>query len=131
MSEVNLAAFDVESGSNSGSRLELIDKYGKKSGEWILLLGMDSREANARLSEQAQDRVVRAQRGDRTVTVEQVRGERCDLLAALTKEWSFKTADGAAFPCTAENARRIYLASVLVREQVEEYVNRRANFLQD
>lgn len=128
--EVNLAAFDVETGSNSGARLELIDKFGKKSGEWIVLLGMDSKDATSRLSEQAQERVARATRGDRTVTVEQVRQERCELLAALTKEWSFKTGDAVPFPCTIDNARNIYVASVLVREQVEEFVNRRANFLQ-
>jgi hypothetical protein len=128
---VNLDEFDVESGATKGAKLELFNKLGKKSGEWILLLGMDSRDAQSRIAEQAQDRVARATNGDRTVTVDMLRAERCELLAALTKEWSFKTADGNPFPCTPGNVRQVYMNSVLIREQVEEFVNRRANFLRD
>ena len=125
----NLGLFDVETDANRGARLELMDKFGKKSGEWILLLGTDSREAQAKLAEAAQARVTRAQRGDRTVTLEQVREERCSFLAALTREWSFKTQDGAALPCDAANAYALYRASSLIREQVDEFVSSRANFL--
>lgn len=52
-----------------------------------------------------------------------------ERLAALTLRWEKVTYDGADFPCTPENARRLYSEQLWIREQVVGFVEDRAHFL--
>lgn len=127
--EVDLSAFDVESGADQGARLELIDKNGKKSGEWIYLLGADSQEYQRRFNEQAQRRLARLQRpGGQKITQTEMDEETIDRLVVCTKDWSFNV-NGEKVAVTPKSVEGAYRKSKLVREQVEIFINERANFL--
>lgn len=130
----SLEQFDIETGADKGAKLELLDKFGKKSGEWIMLLGEDSQTYQQKLAEHNQNRIQRlAARqvglGGMKFTQDDVRTEMIERLVAVTREWSFKLADGQPFPCTPDNIEKVYRKSAVIREQVEAFVNERSNFL--
>jgi hypothetical protein len=50
-------------------------------------------------------------------------------LVTRTLSWSPITFHGEPFPCTQENARKLYRESDLVRKQVEGFIYKTANFL--
>jgi hypothetical protein len=134
---VDLSRFDVESGADKGSRLDLVDKFGKPSGEWIFLLGADSREYDTRLSQHSQRRLDRLSKSMAGVgpKIEANEGvtEAIERLVVCTKDWSFIVGNGEGktkFPCTPENAEKIYRSSKLIREQASAFINDRANFTQ-
>lgn len=131
--EPNLAAFDIETAANEGAKLELLDKHGRKSGEWILLLGADSKAYQDRIGEQNRNRLQRLARTNQTAKLnqEEMEGEMIERLVLCTKDWSFKTQDDQKFPCTPENISKIYRKSTIIREQVIQFINDRANFLSD
>lgn len=52
-----------------------------------------------------------------------------ERLAALTLRWEAVHYDGADFPCTPDNARRLYSEQLWIREQVVDFVEDRAHFL--
>jgi hypothetical protein len=54
-----------------------------------------------------------------------------DLLVALTVAWSGFEMAGEPFPCTAENARRLYEESPPIRAQADAFVRDRARFFVD
>ena len=126
----DLSAFDVETGSNQGAKLELLDKNGSKTGLWIRLVGADSTDYQRVVTQQNRKRLNRLQRPQGPkMTTEDMDNERFDRLVACTKEWNLKLG-GQDYPCTPENAEKIYRASTLITEQVEAFVNERANFIQ-
>lgn len=127
--EVDLSAFDVESGADQGAKLELLDKHGKPSGEWIQLLGADSKEYQQRFQQHQQRRLGRLQRpGGAKISQQEMDNEIVDRLVVCTKDWSFKLANGEKLPLTPQNTENIYRKSLLIREQVEIFINDRANF---
>lgn len=91
----------------------------------ITLYGRDSsvyrqaenREANKRLSK----RKFKA-------TKEQLDASGLEILAACTKDWSGIEWEGELMSCSQDNARKLYKAAPWVREQVDEFVDDRANF---
>lgn len=65
------------------------------------------------------------------MTAEEAESEQMDGLVALTLAWEGVTFQGEALPCTAANVRRVYTSLKWVREQVDQFVTDRANYLGD
>jgi hypothetical protein len=129
MEGVDLSKFDVESGADQGARLELLDKKGNKSGEWIHLLGADSKEYQRKLADQNQRRLSRLQRQQR-LNQSDVDNDVLDRLVAATKDWSLAANNGEKLPVTPQNVENVYRASKLIYEQVDAFVHERGNFTQ-
>lgn len=127
--EPDLSRYDVETGADRGAKMELVDKTGKKTGEWINLLGSDSKDYQSKKLEQDQKRLTRiAQTGKARLSASEILDELIERLVVCTKSWSFRVGDNQEFPCSAENIERIYRKSGLIREQAANFVDERENF---
>lgn len=97
---------------------------------WIELLSADS-EAALRFQRAARDR--RLSGGARRMKAADLDAEGAELLAALTVDWRLVTLDGSPIevPCGAANAVELYSMPELawLREQVDQFVSDRGNFL--
>jgi len=92
------------------------------------LLGIDSDEYRA------SQRVITNKRLSRKnkfkITAEQLELETIEVLAACTVSWSDNfEVDGFAYHFSKENAKALYERFPWVREQVDEFIGERANFL--
>lgn len=91
----------------------------------ITLLGKDSPEYRKAVSKTGNARL-----GSRKkLTVEQAQQDGIDLLTAVTVGWSGLEENGEALPYTQDNAKRIYREYSWIREQADEFVHDRANFM--
>ena len=111
-----------------GTGQPLRDKDGNEA--WIDLLSADS-AAGLRQQRAIRDR--RLAGHARRLKAEDMDREGAELLAALTTGWSLVALDGAPIdvPCNAGNAAELYSIPELLwlREQVDQYVADRGNFL--
>jgi hypothetical protein len=98
----------------------------------ITLRGRDSTEFQRLQREQRQKNIDMAtKRGVRDAVTEIVENEQraMDVYVACTVNWSGFDWEGKSLPCTPENARMIYTRLPWLREQVDAFINDRANFL--
>ena len=65
------------------------------------------------------------------LTAEEMEAEALDILARCTMAWTGIVENGKSVPCDYDNARKLYATYPWIREQVDAFVNDRANFLQD
>jgi hypothetical protein len=98
----------------------------------ITLLGKNSdvaRAAMRRISDRASER---AMRGIKSTPEDRERDD-TEFLASVTRHWTFTEMDGQSFPCTAENATRLWSDPRLrhLREQALGFVLDDGNFLRD
>jgi len=135
---MDLSNLDTATGSEDGRWLDILGLNGKKLGMRIKVLGPDSCVYN-KLADEVQKEYTRqladAYRGlppkedkltkeDREVT----------LYAKLTVEWESTikgeavTWEGEEFPCTQENAAKLYSKAVAIRNQIKSFVENRRNF---
>lgn len=63
------------------------------------------------------------------VTIATIEAEGIESLADATSAWDGIEVDGQLLECTRENAIAVYTRFPWLREQVEAFVNNRANFL--
>ncbi len=130
------AAFDV-AGHNEGRRLMVLSPAGvpvvDDEGEevWILLAGCDS-DAYKKADRDIQaKRMARAERTRRAgLTPEQLAEDAARKLAAVTLDWHpfFNVAAGVA-SFSKEVARRLYMGTPAIREQVDDFVHDRRVFM--
>lgn len=131
---LDLSALDTTRGAEQGAELQLSHP---RSGELIpariSLLGADS---SAWLDKHREFQRRRADRLNRTrkfvVSPEDLEAEQLELLVVATTgwDWSGITLEGEPVPAfSADAARRIYKRFGWVREQVDAFVQDRANFL--
>jgi hypothetical protein len=62
-------------------------------------------------------------------TPEQQLADAVNLMAAITTEWTLKNASNEPIPCTHEAAVALYTHFPAIRDQIDQKVSRRANFL--
>jgi hypothetical protein len=96
----------------------------------ITLLGRNSkafRDKVRAITEKAQERRARGVQP----TNEEIRADDVDLITACTRDWSFVTMDGQAFPPTPDNIRKFWsdLRYQWIFERAQQFVNSDGNFL--
>ena len=69
------------------------------------------------------------QRGKRNLSAEAIDAGMLDILAACVVGWEGLEWGGQAIECTDHNIRDVYEKFPFIREQVEEFVNDRGNFI--
>ena len=102
-------------------------------GETITLLGRDSkvyRDHVARRERALLDHVNNTRKAPK-LSHDQIKHQAIEDLVILTTGWNLTSEDGQPLPFSKEAARDIYAAHEMawLREQVEEFVGDRANFL--
>lgn len=111
---------------NPGNGDALVSEDGSNVG--INLLGKDSdafrnsqrKITNRRLS----------QKNNASITAERLEVDANELLASCTVSWNGIVYQGETLECSMLNARKIYKALPWLKEQVDEFVAERANFLE-
>ena len=129
----DFATRDVAAKAEVGAELEVLDPITSEPvGAYITLAGADStihRKAAANVSK----RRFNSQKGFRSKSfdVEKMEAESIEILAACTLSWKGVTLEGAALPCSRDNAIKMYTRFPWLREQVEAFISDRSEYLQD
>ena len=104
---------------------------GENTGIKITLLSIDSDEYH-KVSMRLQNENIKFARKNRgKTTAEKLNSDALDLLVGVTVGWTGIT-DGAnddPVPFSAENCRKIYTELPFIREQVDEFLGDRRNFI--
>jgi hypothetical protein len=124
----------VSAAAEQGAVLELKDPAGdtalKADGTpvTITLAGTESkrwRKARNTIG----DKFLKASRpGGKATTMEEAIADQAFQLAAVTLAWDGIELDGQSIECNPANAKRVYIESDLIREQVDAFVGDRRNF---
>lgn len=132
--------YDVVKAAETGAILYLRDpatgeplgqenpETGEPEGAWIKLMGTDSTVYKNAIHSRLNKRLNQKKQKDVDIAVE----EKSTLvtLAKMTIDWSEETGiDGELLECTQQNAVRLYREFPWVKEQVDEFVAERSNFL--
>lgn len=107
----------------------LFDDKGLKVG--VVLRSRNSQVGLAKIRELGNVRLAKARAGTlNQSSVESNEAEGADMLAALTKSWTFDTLNGEDFPCTPDNALRFWNDdnNIRWRREAEDFVASEANF---
>lgn len=128
---LDLSALDTAKGAEQGYELTLSHpKTGEPTPMKITVLGADSDAYREKLRDFQRRRADRMNKGRRlSVTPEEIEAETLEMLVAVTTGWSGFTLDGAPLPFSGDNARTVYRRFSWIREQVDQAVGDRANFL--
>lgn len=131
---MDLAAFDTVRSAEEGAELTVLDpKTGEATPVRIRLLGADSTTWREKEDELMKQRINRNARrkvkfSSEAYPPEEQRADALELLVAVTAGWSGLANGGVDWPCTPENARKLYTISPGTREQAAAFVADRANF---
>ena len=127
---IDLSTLDVSVNANKGAVLSL--KHPTKNTELgitITLVGEDSglhRRAVANIANR------RAKNGFRkNATLEEIQADNISVLASCTIGWNDIQVDGEDWSCSYDKAVALYTRFAWIREQVEQFIADRANYLQD
>lgn len=136
MSTEEMTAFDPDSidmqkGAAEGARLDLLHPgTGAATGAWLQLLGVDSDAYVARQRALQRGRLARLVVARRIkLTPEELEAEALDLLVTATTGWGGLTAGGQPLNWSPAAARDLYTRHRWIREQADEFIGDRANFL--
>lgn len=127
----DLSQLDTSKGAEEGR--ELVIKHfqtGEPVGITLRVHGADSaayRDCMRRQQRQIADRMAKNRK--LRLTVDEMEANGLELLAAVTIGWSPFDLDGKDFPWSEENAAALYRRFPWIRDQVDEFVGDRANFL--
>lgn len=127
---MDFGSFNPADVAEKGARLVLINPATGEpfdGGTWIDLRGFESESVKA-ASRDGQRAMMRATTPEQKAKVAEKTG--LDVLVSATIAWSDDVKwDGKPFPCTPENARKLYSERSFVARQVMEFMANEANFM--
>lgn len=139
---MDLTKYDSVKAAEQGAELELRDPVSNlKSKIFIRVLGHDSKDYQRVVSKQNQRRTSRVFQHGRfkpgNLTDQEFKQDAIEILAECTLSWRDETEEkpellvvgGQRLECTKENAIRVYTELPWIKEQVEDFVTDRANFI--
>lgn len=100
----------------------------KPTGARIKLYSAES-EHYKDAQNKAINRRMRQRRGGGQLTAEEAEQEALGMLKKATVDWENIQLDGENLSCTEANIHRVYSEFPWLREQVEEFINQRDNFI--
>jgi hypothetical protein len=136
---VDLSKLDTTVAAEEGAELQLRNPIDdsvlrdEKSGDpvVIMVVGTDSKEY-MRVTHAIQNRRLgkRLGKGSRPkMTAEELEADALELLVASTKGWKHIVVDGAELAYSEKNVRTLYQRFPWIKEQVDEFIADRTNFL--
>lgn len=128
---LDLNTLDFETSADAGARLDLYHPTtNAPTGAWLQLLGADSdvyRSAQRKLLRQRLKQIAKTRRA--ALTPEELEEEALDLLVVATTGFGGFTSSGTPVEFSADAVRALYKRHNWIREQAEEFISDRANFL--
>lgn len=128
---LDLGTLDFQTTANDGARLDLRHPTtNAPTGAWLQLLGTDSDAYRAAQRTQQRDRLKQIARNRRLgITPEEIEAEALSLLVVATVGLGGFSKGGAALEFSTDAVRGLYTRHNWIREQADEFINDRANFL--
>jgi len=135
---MDLSQFNTQEKSEKGAKLHLAGPdgtllYDEESKEpvTITLMGADSNLFTSARHQMLTKRLKKqlGRRNQLHLTAEEMDNETLDILVKCTLSWEHIVVSAARPPCTAENVRNLYRTYPWIREQVDEFIGDRSNFL--
>lgn len=105
---------------------EVLLQADKKTPIKIKLAGTDSERWRSAQRKRTNARLKSRQR---SLTAEELESEGLELLVECTLGWQGMVYSGTPLECTPSNVRMVYQERPWVREQVDEFMGDRANFM--
>jgi hypothetical protein len=131
---MDLSNLNVGEAASRGADMHLChplsgDRLKQDDGSYIVirLLGADAPEYRQRVHRIANKNVQRRKKS--APSAEQIEEQTVSLLAAITVGWEGIVVNGEALEFSEQAAKELYQDHVWIREQVDEFVADRANFL--
>ena len=110
------------------SNAPITDEEGKKV--IIILHGPDSKAQKDIIRKNKNEALSKAYKKKKmNMTAEQIESRGLELTIAATADWKHLAFEGEEPKCNPKNAREIYNKLPWLREQVEEFIRDRSNFL--
>lgn len=134
---MDLSQFDSTKKSSAGVAMtlrspidgkDLIDE-GTKQPLTITLIGQDSAEFRAMQHRLSSKRLNAAVKKKLRLDADELDADTLSMLAKSTKAWQGIVVEGKALDCNESTARSLYERMPWIREQVEEFISDRSNFL--
>jgi len=126
---MDLSQLDVQAAAENGANLEV--RHPATGivipGMTITVLGTDSKTYRNAIKARLRQRVNQRKKND--FDPEKAEKEAVELLADLTVDWDGISLDGQVLKCNRENCITVYSRFAWIREQVDEFIGDRANFL--
>ena len=129
---MDLSLLDTRAAADTGFDVALRHpKTDEPIGAVIRVLGADSDAYQHQVLEQQRERMQKMARQGRTAMAspEQMNEQAIALLAAATIGWQDIIVSGASVPFSNGAAQKLYRDFPWIREQVDEAIHTRANFL--
>lgn len=125
----DLSQMEQSNKADEGVWKEIEDASGTPLDIHLLLAGADSEAYQKELRRQ-QDKLLK--KGRMKLSAEEAENNSVELLAACTLDWRNVEYNGDALECNRKNARWLYKNPRLsfIRDQVDEFIGDRANFLE-
>jgi len=127
---MELGKLDTKTASNAGAEVQITDAAGQLTDIFITVVGIDSDEFRKAEKEMQNRRLKHAQRGGKkSITAEILEDEMIERLARCTTGWRGLTDNGKEVVFSYDKAKELYTDLPLLRDQVEEFIGDRENFL--
>jgi hypothetical protein len=124
---MDLASLDTGKNSDEGVWMELESpKDGEPLGMHIKVLGKDSKEYKSQIRKNNDKKL---KKGFRNLKFEKIETEEIELLTACTADWKGVVYNGEELEFSRENVRWLYKTYSWAKEQVDEFIGDRSNFL--
>lgn len=134
---MDLSKFDTTKGSQEGAVLEILNPLdGSKIPDkednpvTITVVGKDSETFRKTSNKIMAGRISRAtSRGKLKLNPDELEAEAIDLLVTCTLRWSGIEVDGKELEFSQANVKTVYIRFPWIKEQVEDFIAERVNFL--
>lgn len=126
----DLDQLDVVSRADEGAKCIIRDPLtGEDTPAYLILAGMDST-----VYKQAQHKIANARinrKSTARVTIEEIEAEQIGVLVECTLGWGGMVHKGVEMPFDRKSVRIAYEKFPTVREQAEQFISDRSNYLRD
>ena len=122
----DLSQYEQRNLADEGVWMEVEDPSGNPLGIHILLAGNDSQAYQKELRKH-QDKMLK--KNKMKISAEEAENQNLNLLSACTLNWQGVEYQGVELECNRENIRWLYKNFPFIREQADDFIGDRANFL--
>ena len=137
---MDLSQLDTKKAADEGAFLQLrhpvtnellVDKDDDNKPIGLTLLGSDSEAYRSSSLFRSNRRLKEAmKKGDKAnLSVESIDNDKLDCLAACTIKFHQIAVDGKQRQCSADEAKKLYTRFTWIREQAEQFIDDRGNYL--
>jgi len=134
---MDFTKLSVASANDEGVEMEIVHPITEQSFEpptkvWVV--GIDSdlyQKTSLSMQNKAMKKMVRRNQVRMNLSAEENRANNIELISKMVLKWENVEWEGVTLPCSFENVKMVMMKLPWFLEQVQLFVEDRANFLQD